>query len=238
MRPPYELRRTACAITVAAAALALLVPAAPARAAERIVAVPQSRYATTNVAIDQGEPLTFLNLDALSHDVTARDKGADGGPLFSTPLIGTGREVPVAGAESLGPGSYGFYCTVHPNMEGTLTVGGGQGGGGGGGDTVLSIRILDSKLAKVRREGALSVEVTHDRSVNVALSATTKSGGERVPLGKAKEEYEGSGSHPVEIPFSKAGRKALRGENRAKVAVTARGKDGEKTTARARQTLR
>jgi plastocyanin len=218
-------------------ALALLGPTATASGAERIVAIPQSTYATSNVAIDQGEPLTFLNLDALSHDVTARGKGPDGKPLFSTPLIGTGQEVPVEGADALTPGNYAFYCTIHPNMEGTLSVGG---GGGGGAASGLEVRIVDSKLSQVRRDGALTVELTHDRSAEVTLSARTKVGGEAARLGRRKQEFEGSGSHPVEIPLSKGGRKALRGEDKAKVAVSARaeGSGGERDSAKARATLR
>jgi plastocyanin len=227
--------RRAGAIALAVAALSLLIPAS-ASAAERIVAIPQSQYATQNVAIDQGEPLSFLNLDVLSHDVTARGKGANGQPLFSTPLIGTGQEVPVERTDTLGPGEYAFYCTIHPNMEGTLTVGGGGSGGGGGGSSGLSVRILDSKLSEVRKEGALSVEVTHERSATITLSATTKSGGDRVALGRTKQDFEGSASHPVEIRLSRGGKKALRGEDSVKVAVSARA--GDQGSAKDRATLK
>jgi hypothetical protein len=189
------------------------------------------------VAIDQGEPLTFLNLDVLQHDVTARGKGQNGQALFSTPLIGFGEEVPVEGSDSLSPGDYAFFCSIHPNMEGTLTVGGGGSGGGGGGGSGLSVRILDKRLAAVRKEKALSVELTHDSSAKFTLSATTKSGGDRVALGRTKQEFEGSASHPVEIPLSKGGKKALRGEDSAKVAVSARA-DGEKGSAKDRATLK
>ena len=71
-----------------AAALGLL--AAPAAHAENIVAGPNTTYLTTNPSMDQGEPLTLYSFDVPNHDVTATDKGADGKPLFSTPLIGFG----------------------------------------------------------------------------------------------------------------------------------------------------
>lgn len=216
--------RRAGVAALAVAPLSLLGPAS-ASGAERIVAIPQSQYATQNVAIDQGEPLSFLNLDVLSHDVTARGKGANGQPLFSTPLIGTGQEVPVEGTDTLGPGEYAFFCTIHPNMEGTLTVGGGGSGGGGGGSG-LSVRILDTKLSEVRKEGSLSVEVTHERSATITLSATTKSDGDRVALGRTKQDFEGSASHSLDIRLSKPGRKALRGESSVPVAVAARADGG------------
>jgi plastocyanin len=223
---------------LAAAMLTLLGPPAGAGAAERIVAIPQSTYATSNVAIDQGEPLTFLNLDVLSHDVTARGKGADGQPLFSTPLIGPGQEVPVEGADALGPGSYAFHCTIHPGMEGTLTVGGGGAGGGGGPKT--EVRVLDSKIAAVRRAKALSVEMTVDQPASMRLSARAKVEGDAASMGTAKHDFDQDGSHSMEIPLSKGGKSALRGADKAKVVVTARAKtaDGSSSTAKAQATLR
>jgi plastocyanin len=224
---------------LAVALLWLLGPTAGASGAERIVAIPQSTYATGNVAIDQGEPLTFLNLDTLSHDVTARGKGADGQPLFSTPLIGTGQEVPVAGADALVPGSYAFYCTIHPNMEGTLTVGGG-GAGEGGGAPKTELRVLDSKIAEVRRAKALRVEMTVDQPSSMRLSARAKVEGDSAGMGTAQHQFDQDGSHVMEIPLSKGGRSALRGADRAKVVVTARAKNaaGDASTSKANATLR
>jgi plastocyanin len=220
---------------LAVAVAALLGPTAAASGAERIVAIPQSTYATQNVAIDQGEPLTFLNLDALQHDVTSRGKGPNGQPLFSTPLIGTGQEVPVEGADSLTPGEYAFYCTIHPNMEGTLTV-----GGGGGGGSNIELRILDRKIAEVRRANGLRVEMTVDRPSSMRLSARAKVEGESAAMGRAKHEFEQDGSHTMKIPLSKDGQSALRGAEKAKVVVTGRAKtsDGDSSTAKARATLR
>ena len=73
-------------------------------------------YATPTVTVQQGGSATFTNLDVPQHDVRA-DNGS-----FSTPLIGTGQSAPVEGVEVLAPGAYGFYCSLHPNMTGTLQV--------------------------------------------------------------------------------------------------------------------
>ena len=73
-------------------------------------------YATPVVSISQGSPVTFTNLDVAQHDVISDDG------LFSTPLISIGQSAPVAGAEALDPGDYGFYCSLHRNMTGTLVV--------------------------------------------------------------------------------------------------------------------
>lgn len=59
----------------------------------------------------------------MQHDVVAEDAGPDGMPLFRTPLIGTGQSAPVEGLDRVESGrSYGFFCSLHTNMRGTLTV--------------------------------------------------------------------------------------------------------------------
>jgi plastocyanin len=71
----------------------------------------------------KGGPLSYTNLDAVQHDVVASDNGPDGQPLFRTPLIGLGGSAPVTGVEKLEGGkSYGFFCSLHPNMRGTVNV--------------------------------------------------------------------------------------------------------------------
>jgi outer membrane protein assembly factor BamB len=75
-----------------------------------------TNYATPVVTVQQGGSVTYTNLDAAQHDVLSVDG------LFGTPLIGAGQQVPVSGVEALPPGSYGFYCSLHANMQGTLSV--------------------------------------------------------------------------------------------------------------------
>ena len=70
-----------------------------------------------------GGPLTFVNLDVVQHDVVSEDKAPDGAPLFQTKLIGLGEAAPVEGLDKRAVGQqYGFYCSVHPGMRGTLLV--------------------------------------------------------------------------------------------------------------------
>jgi plastocyanin len=95
------------------------VPGLPAGDAQ-IVAGPgavATTYATPAVTMPRGGSATFTNLDPIQHDVVSTQPG-----LFSTPLIGIGQSTPVTGVEALAPGSYGFYCSLHANMTGTLTV--------------------------------------------------------------------------------------------------------------------
>src|SRR3954467_9576859 len=78
-------------------------------------------YDTKVVVITQGMPLAFINLDELAHTVTAVAKDANGLPLFSGNAL-PGKTSTVVGADKLAPGTYTFYCSFHPNMQGTLIV--------------------------------------------------------------------------------------------------------------------
>lgn len=108
-----------------AAALALTATfAVPAALADsQVVANSSSAFSTPAVTIDQGQKVTFQNLDLRAkHNVTSTAKGDDGKPLFSSDTIGTGAVAPVEGTQYLTTGSYGFLCSIHPNMTGTVTV--------------------------------------------------------------------------------------------------------------------
>jgi polyvinyl alcohol dehydrogenase (cytochrome) len=91
-----------------------------------IVAVPGSTYTTyaTPVMVTQpGGPLSFMNFDLPQHDVVADDKGPDGRPLFQSKLSGLGEVAPIEGLERVKSGNtYGFFCSLHPGMRGSLIV--------------------------------------------------------------------------------------------------------------------
>ncbi|MDQ3741931.1 MAG: plastocyanin/azurin family copper-binding protein, partial [Actinomycetota bacterium] len=91
-----------------------------------IVAGPGSAgvgYLTPVMTTQRNGELQFINLDVVQHDVVSDEKAPDGAPLFSTPLIGTGQSAPVTGLDRVEAGkSYGFFCSLHTNMRGTLTV--------------------------------------------------------------------------------------------------------------------
>lgn len=74
------------------------------------------------VAVDRGGSLTHTNADILPHNVVATDTGADGQPLFSSGAPKGAGAFEVEGVAEVPPGSYGFLCTIHPFMRGTLEV--------------------------------------------------------------------------------------------------------------------
>ena len=243
--PLYRL----AAVVVAA----LVVLAAPAAAVgdKRLTASPYNQYATPNVTMDQGERLTFQNLDFNNHDVVATERGPDGRPLFATPLIPPPQEVFVEGSQYLTAGSYPFFCSIHTFMRGTLTVttagtpvprpgGGGSGGAGGGGSgsgaasTALEMRILD-RAARIRRSGRLRVSVRVDRAGTVTLDAALDRRGRVVRLGRATARFDAAGTRTVTIRVGRAGRRALRRPGRATLKVSGRvGDTGTTASAPAR----
>ena len=91
------------------------------------------------VVIAEGEAINYTNADVAQHNFVADEaflpkkaakkakwcSGFDSGkcPLFWSPTIGTGESTEVLGLERLAAGDqFGFLCTLHPNMKGTLVV--------------------------------------------------------------------------------------------------------------------
>jgi spore coat protein A, manganese oxidase len=164
--------------------------AAPAaRADETIYGGPPSQYFTPTVSPDQGETVTFTNLDLVDHDVVASGTGPDGAPLFRSEIVGRGASSVVAGTEFLTTGDYGFFCSIHPNMKGTINVtsaGSPKPRPGAGGSSpapppgaapasdtrapALRLAVLDRRLSTVRRRRALRVRVTSDEPATVGLT--------------------------------------------------------------------
>jgi glucose/arabinose dehydrogenase/plastocyanin len=78
-------------------------------------------FLTTSVTLTKGSKLTFVNLDAVAHNVASVDLDKDGQRLFASSNAASGT-TPVEGTERLDKGTYKFLCTVHPSMTGTLEV--------------------------------------------------------------------------------------------------------------------
>ena len=229
---------------LASAAIALV--AAPvAHADEQIVAGPPNRYFTSDVTIDQGERVTFMNTDVADHDVLARDKGADGKALFRSELVGAGRTVPVLGAEYLTTGTFRFLCSIHPQMGGTLKVSSAGtpvprpgGGGGAGGDEapVLRLQVLDSRLSRIQRRRALRVRVQTDEAATVRITARRG----RTTLASGTVKLRDPGSSTVRLKLTRSGRRLVRRASRLRVSISARAVDagGNAVTKKAAATLR
>jgi plastocyanin len=92
---------------------------------QAVVAGPAAQnagYVNRVVVLTAGSSLDFQNADTAFHDVTSSTRDASGNPLFKSATIFLPEKVPVTGVEALAAGTYSFYCSVHPNMQGTLAV--------------------------------------------------------------------------------------------------------------------
>ena len=85
---------------------------------ESHVDVAIQNFAYQEVEINAGDSVTWINADGVPHTVTSGGGGeADGG--FDSSLLGPGQAFTHQFNE---PGEFPFTCTLHPHMNGTVTV--------------------------------------------------------------------------------------------------------------------
>jgi plastocyanin len=216
-----------------ALAVAGALAAAPALADQTVTAGPvPNTFASTSVTIDQGAALTFQNSDrSAMHDVTADKNGSDSKPLFASDTIEGGKTAPVKGVEFLTTGDYGFHCSLHPFMTGTVHVTANgtpkprtpDNPAPNPTDTTpptAGVTILDSSIAKVLKRGTLLARLTTDEPSRFKLTA--KSGKTTVATGAAV--LKGT-KRNVAISLTKAGKKLLKQAKAATIKITAQVND-------------
>lgn len=171
-------------------------------------------YGKASFTIDRGTTAIFQNQDpgTSPHDVFSVDSGAKNKPVFSSAQINVG-QTPVNGTDSLGAGTYRFFCTVHPTqMSGELVV-------TPSASPTVAVTILSSKLGPVASSGKLKVKLRGLlASNNVSLTARV---GKR-KLGTIRGiDLSAGASRTVKLPLSRSGKNFLSGRGGAKVKVTA-----------------
>jgi plastocyanin len=112
-------------LVVSAAAAVLVAPAVPSHAAtaRQYIGAVAFKFAPGDIVTLAGEPVTLVNLDAAAHDITSDAPGTVNGHLFNSVVLDQrGQKADVVGVAALEPGMYEFYCSVHPEMRGSITV--------------------------------------------------------------------------------------------------------------------
>jgi plastocyanin len=74
---------------------------------------PDAFYVPNPIRIHVGQTVTFKNTDSDPHDVTADD-----GTFFTGPIASGG----TASLRFTRPGTYPYFCTIHPDMHGVIVV--------------------------------------------------------------------------------------------------------------------
>lgn len=101
---------------LAAVLFSLAVPAAPrAQAASRSVTMSGYAFGPATLTIDAGDTVTWSNRDTAPHDV----KTTSGPVALHSPMLAKGGTWAYTFSV---PGTYHYYCTVHPDMLATLVV--------------------------------------------------------------------------------------------------------------------
>jgi plastocyanin len=171
-------------------------------------------YGKASYTIDRGATAVLDNQDpgASPHDVFSDTSGSNNRPLFSSAEIGLG-QTPVNGTDALGPGTYRFFCTVHPTeMSGQLVV-------TPSASPTVAVTVLSSKVGQVAKSGKLKVKLrgllaSRDGSVTARVG--------KKKLGTAKGiDLSAGASRTIKVPLSRSGRNFLSGRGSAKLKVTA-----------------
>ncbi|MEJ6401669.1 cupredoxin domain-containing protein [Yoonia sp. 2307UL14-13] len=101
------------AVTAAAAPLAAKMAAADGHATTHTVAIRDFAFAPANLTISAGDTVRFVNEDSAPHTATA-DNGS-----FDTGRLSGGQ---AASLKFSSAGTFSYFCAVHPNMKGSITV--------------------------------------------------------------------------------------------------------------------
>src|SRR5215213_3935080 len=125
------MKRLLLLVALLVLALVVFLPAALAQDGEvqavpvqdaRSVEIGDNFFDPPDVAVEPGSTITWTNKGDEPHTVTADDGSFDSG------VLNPGDSYTVAFD---GQGTVTYHCTIHPEMRGSVTVGGGGGGGGG-----------------------------------------------------------------------------------------------------------
>ncbi|MEJ2853548.1 MULTISPECIES: cupredoxin domain-containing protein [unclassified Saccharothrix] len=97
-------------------ALLLALAAPPAHAAEgHAVPIRQYAYQPGSMTVRVGDTVTWTNEDQAAHDVVT----SAGPAAFQSPMLATGQSWTFTFTV---PGTYAYYCSVHPDMRAEITV--------------------------------------------------------------------------------------------------------------------
>lgn len=111
--------RTISAIRIATALAVILlgapraVAAQPAPTATAEVKIDQFAFVPQRITVKAGTTVTWINEDDAPHTIASSSK------LFKSKALDTGDKFPFT---FTAPGTYAYFCSVHPHMTGTVVV--------------------------------------------------------------------------------------------------------------------
>ena len=105
--------RIAAALAVTVFAAAATLPAASARAPETEVKIDNFAFAPQRIVVQAGTTVTWTNADDAPHTIVSTTK------LFKSSALDTEDKFSFTFAT---PGTYDYFCSLHPHMTGTVVV--------------------------------------------------------------------------------------------------------------------
>jgi plastocyanin len=119
-RVPKRIRFAASGAAVLVACAALLVglvgqPAQARPAASITVRISGYMFAPNPLAVHVGDTITWTNEDPAPHDITS----LSGPTRIGSPKVSKGQSFTWTATT---PGTYRYYCSIHPDMKAALTV--------------------------------------------------------------------------------------------------------------------
>jgi plastocyanin len=78
------------------------------------VTIKDFAYSPPSLTVPKGTTIEFTNEDSSNHTATSKSTGA-----FDTGTIGQGKSKAVTLSK---PGTFAYFCSFHPFMQGTITV--------------------------------------------------------------------------------------------------------------------
>jgi plastocyanin len=108
-----HIRASRTLVSSLSVGIGLVALAMPVLAADQTVAMTGSTFSPASVTVRVGDTVTWVNQDPLDHDATATDGS------WATPTFGQGGSGAVTFQAT---GTFPYYCTIHPDMTGTVAV--------------------------------------------------------------------------------------------------------------------
>jgi plastocyanin len=105
--------RAVTALALAVLAVAAAFPAAPARAAETEVKIDNFVFTPQRVVVKAGTTVRWVNEDDIPHTVASSTK------VFKSNALDTEDKFSFTFTT---PGTYEYFCSLHPHMTGTIVV--------------------------------------------------------------------------------------------------------------------
>ena len=105
--------RIAIALVTVVLAMAAVVPVASAQSVDLQVQIDQFIFAPQRITVKTGTTVTWINDDDIPHIVVSNNK------LFKLKTLDTKDSFSFT---FMTPGTYDYFCSLHPHMTGTVVV--------------------------------------------------------------------------------------------------------------------